>query len=59
VKKVLSQSDKGGIHAHALAIPMAYNESDIDVINELHTSVSKFRILLKKTIDLWNKEIEF
>jgi len=55
IRRILGETlSKSGIPAHALAIPMTYNETDIDIIKELHASVSKFRALLKDTINRWN-----
>jgi hypothetical protein len=59
VKRILREASKtNSVLAYALASPMSYNEADIDVIKELCLSVSKFRNLLKETIDRWNKKIE-
>jgi hypothetical protein len=59
VKRILKEASKtNGVLAYALASPMSYNETDIDVIKDLCLSVSKFRNLLKETIDRWNKNIE-
>lgn len=58
VEKLLNETLKGdGIPAYALASPISYNETDIDIIRELCASVSKFRALLKETVDRWNREI--
>jgi hypothetical protein len=51
IKRVLDETlKKSDIPAYALAIPMIYNETDIDIIKELQVSVSKFRTLFNNTI---------
>ena len=58
VRRILEETlRKGDIPAYALASPISYNEADIDIIRELCASVSKFRALLKETVDRWNREI--
>ena len=50
VDEILEKSD---VPAWALAVPMEYTETDIDILAELAKRISRFRVLLKDTIEKW------
>ena len=51
-------TERNCVPGYALGSPMDYGEDDIDLINELCASVSKYRALLKETTSKWRKATE-
>jgi hypothetical protein len=51
-------TERNCVPGYALGSPMDYGEDDIDLINELCASVSKYRTLLKETTSKWRKATE-
>lgn len=56
VNRIVNEiAEKQDIPAWALVIPMNFNKSDLDSINELYKSISQFRFLLNFTLEKYQQ----
>ena len=55
--KIINQIiEKSDVPGYALAVPMRFNETDLETINELGHQTAELRTMLKNTIEKWEQK---